>query len=226
LPFPDSLPTFEYSPSRGKSPLCQQNDHFLGDRGQDRVRVMTGAGRPRPPCASGLARPAAIPPTGGARSDWRPSYGRAWCSRSLRPVQAGSDCDPDAPQSPNVQVVHTHTRTHAHAQAHARMHRDGPGSSHPEELRGVLGTCRAVLEVIGAGHWQTRTLSLRRRANPIESESHVRLIEVGSIKSGLVSCSGAACVGPVLIGSRLFFWKAYLPIGNTLNGKRPRSGVD
>ena len=28
LPFPDSLPTFEYSPSRGKSPLCQQNDHF------------------------------------------------------------------------------------------------------------------------------------------------------------------------------------------------------
>ena len=23
LPFPDSLPTFEYSPSRGKSPLCK-----------------------------------------------------------------------------------------------------------------------------------------------------------------------------------------------------------
>jgi hypothetical protein len=29
LPFPDSLPTFEYSPSRGKSPLCQQNDHLV-----------------------------------------------------------------------------------------------------------------------------------------------------------------------------------------------------
>ena len=44
LPFPDSLPTFEYSPSRGKSPLCQQNDHF--PRGF-RVLVYQSSGPPR-----------------------------------------------------------------------------------------------------------------------------------------------------------------------------------
>ena len=33
LPFPDSLPTFEYSPSRGESPLCQQSDHLKLQRG-------------------------------------------------------------------------------------------------------------------------------------------------------------------------------------------------
>ena len=46
LPFPDSLPTFEYSPSRGKSPLCQQNDHFAPKK--LRSRALTNLPPPRP----------------------------------------------------------------------------------------------------------------------------------------------------------------------------------
>ena len=55
LLFPDSLPTFEYSPSRGKSPLCQQNDHFkLTRAGFFRYSVPRAGGRPRDRSSRGV----------------------------------------------------------------------------------------------------------------------------------------------------------------------------
>ena len=64
LPFPDSLPTFEYSPSRGKSPLCQQNDHF-----PNLPSDFDGAGRgPRP---SGAPRIPARAPRATRAHTWR-----------------------------------------------------------------------------------------------------------------------------------------------------------
>ena len=83
LPFPDSLPTFEYSPSRGKSPLCQQNDHFARRRAPRRRLPDSAVGLPQGPAVTFMPRRLrAFWPRNtwaGAPTLQHPPFPQVWC---------------------------------------------------------------------------------------------------------------------------------------------------
>jgi hypothetical protein len=100
LPFPDSLPTFEYSPSLGKSPLCQQNAHFASGAGHK-----AGGRRPSGQRAPGLLLVATQPSTralrgpgsfGSCRAEggWRGQRRGLWASAG-RPLKWPSQKRPN-----------------------------------------------------------------------------------------------------------------------------------
>ena len=137
---------------------------FLGpwaSQPQDRCYSTDWPGRPGPPCASGLARPVAIPPIGGGGTERAPPI-----LRRIPPM-----CTMFTPKR---------ERMHSHSPTRARTMTDPEDSSHggPSGVLGVMP--RQPRSAISDQH-QTRTLGLSpagESRRPIEPESHVSLSAV------------------------------------------------